>query len=120
MPSAKLHQRSARALPPGPRGYPFIGVLPQALSRPLETLTSAARLYGGVVRTHELKQEIFTSRRVRHRCRADVPISQGKSSAPSPPALQLSHIGEQIGDDFRRLLRCSSVLARTVAARARP
>jgi cytochrome P450 len=45
-----LKQHSAHPLPPGPRGYPLIGVLPQVLSRPLETLTSAARQYGGVVR----------------------------------------------------------------------
>jgi hypothetical protein len=39
---------------------------------------------------------------------------------PSPPALQFSYIGEQVGDDFRRLLRRSSVLARAVVARTRP
>jgi cytochrome P450 len=46
---AKVIQRSARRLPPGPRGYPVVGVLPQVLRNPLETLTDAARRYGGVV-----------------------------------------------------------------------
>jgi cytochrome P450 len=45
----KTLQRPARALPPGPRGYPLVGVLPQVLRSPLETLTDAARRYGGVV-----------------------------------------------------------------------
>jgi len=36
--------------PPGPAGYPLVGVLPQMLKNPLETLTGAARQYGGVVR----------------------------------------------------------------------
>lgn len=47
--NAKAHKRPAPALPPGPRGYPVVGVLPQVLKNPLETLTSAARRYGGVV-----------------------------------------------------------------------
>jgi cytochrome P450 len=46
----KVHSRSVRALPPGPQGYPLIGVLPKLLRDPLETFTSAARQYGGVVR----------------------------------------------------------------------
>jgi cytochrome P450 len=46
----KVHSRSVRALPPGPQRYPLIGVLPQLLRNPLETFTSAARKYGGVVR----------------------------------------------------------------------
>jgi cytochrome P450 len=48
--SDKVQLRPPRALPPGPRGYPFVGVLPHLLRDPLETFTSAARQYGGVVR----------------------------------------------------------------------
>jgi cytochrome P450 len=48
--SDRVHIHPARALPPGPRGYPFVGVLPHLLKDPLETFTSAARRYGGVVR----------------------------------------------------------------------
>jgi cytochrome P450 len=47
--NAKVIQRSAYAPPPGPRGYPLVGVLPQVLMNPLETLANAAREYGGVV-----------------------------------------------------------------------
>src|SRR2546427_12740889 len=47
MSNAKTLQRSARALPPGPRGYPLVGILPRVLRKPLETLTNAARRYGG-------------------------------------------------------------------------
>src|SRR3989454_9231252 len=46
----KARRHTTRALPPGPRGYPFVGVLPQVLKKPLETLMGAARDYGGVVR----------------------------------------------------------------------
>jgi cytochrome P450 len=49
MSKAKALQCSARTLPPGPRGYPLVGILPQVLRNPLETLTNAARQYGGVV-----------------------------------------------------------------------
>jgi cytochrome P450 len=49
MSNAKTPQRSACALPPGPRGYPLFGVLPQVLRDPLGTLMNAARKYGGVV-----------------------------------------------------------------------
>jgi cytochrome P450 len=47
--NTKVLQRSARALPPGPHGYPLVGILPQVLRNPLDTLTNAARQYGGVV-----------------------------------------------------------------------
>jgi cytochrome P450 len=36
-------------VPPGPRGYPFIGVLPQLRSNPLQTFLDAADRYGDVV-----------------------------------------------------------------------
>jgi cytochrome P450 len=35
--------------PPGPRGYPFLGVLPQLRSNPLRTFLAAADRYGDVV-----------------------------------------------------------------------
>src|SRR3989442_4634910 len=56
MSNAKTLQRSARALPPGPRGYPLVGILPRVLRKPLETLTSAARRYGGVVHLGSYRQ----------------------------------------------------------------
>jgi cytochrome P450 len=48
--NSKTLYGSTRAFPPGPRGYPFVGVLPQMLRAPLETLTGVARQYGGVAR----------------------------------------------------------------------
>jgi cytochrome P450 len=47
--NAKTIRRPAHTLPPGPRGYPLFGILPRVLRNPLETLTNAARQYGGVV-----------------------------------------------------------------------
>jgi cytochrome P450 len=47
--NAQTNLRSASALPPGPRGYPLVGILPQVLRKPLETLKNAARQYGGIV-----------------------------------------------------------------------
>jgi cytochrome P450 len=49
MKRTKVIQRSTHALPPGPRGYPLVGILPRILRKPLETMTNAARQYGGVV-----------------------------------------------------------------------
>jgi cytochrome P450 len=36
--------------PPGPRGYPVLGVLPQAWQNPLPFFVDTARRYGGIVR----------------------------------------------------------------------
>jgi cytochrome P450 len=47
--NARARQHPAGGLPPGPRGYPLVGILPQVIRNPLKTLTDAARQYGGVV-----------------------------------------------------------------------
>jgi cytochrome P450 len=41
--------RSHSAYPPGPRGYPILGVLPQLRSDPLGTFLDAANRYGDIV-----------------------------------------------------------------------
>jgi cytochrome P450 len=50
MRNTQIFARPSRTAPPGPAGYPLVGILPRMLKNPLETLTSAARQYGGVVR----------------------------------------------------------------------
>jgi cytochrome P450 len=47
--NVKAGQPIARTTPPGLRGYPLFGILPQVIKKPLETLTRAARQSGGVV-----------------------------------------------------------------------
>jgi cytochrome P450 len=39
----------SRAYPPGPRGYPVLGVLPQLRSNPIATFLDAADQYGDIV-----------------------------------------------------------------------
>src|SRR5579872_1109761 len=38
-----------RALPPGPRGYPLLGVLPNLRANPIRTFLDAAERYGDIV-----------------------------------------------------------------------
>lgn len=46
--SAVLTPTRSRKLPPGPRGYPLLGVLPKFARNPLQFLTSLAREYGEI------------------------------------------------------------------------
>jgi cytochrome P450 len=47
--NAKIDQRLVRQTTPGPRSYPWVGFIPQVISYPLKTLTSAAFWGGGAV-----------------------------------------------------------------------
>jgi cytochrome P450 len=46
---AKVVQNTYRRAQARPRGYPIIGILPQVIKKPLETLTNTARQSSGVV-----------------------------------------------------------------------
>ena len=47
------------ALPPGPRGPPLLGVLPQLIRDPLATCMDNQRRYGGVVRLPVLRGSVY-------------------------------------------------------------
>lgn len=46
-----------RQTPPGPRGYPVIGSLPQMLQNPLQFLTNATQEYGAVVKLGAMRPQ---------------------------------------------------------------
>ncbi|NJM73880.1 MAG: cytochrome P450 [Scytonema sp. RU_4_4] len=51
---------SVHKTPPGPRGLPIVGCLPQMMSNPIQFLSGAAREYGGVVRLGSVgPQQLF-------------------------------------------------------------
>jgi cytochrome P450 len=45
-----MAQATARKVPPGPKGLPFLGIVLQVRGRPLAALTTVAREYGDIVR----------------------------------------------------------------------
>lgn len=54
-----LFMDAPRALPPGPRGLPLLGVLPHLLRDPLATCMNNQRRYGGVVRLPVLRGSVY-------------------------------------------------------------
>ncbi len=59
MPSVTTRNTHSNPSPPGPRGYPFVGILPEMFRRPLEYLERVAQDYGPVARMRFMRHDIY-------------------------------------------------------------